>query len=542
MRKALTKFYVRPNLYRALRRLREPAGFDIALWIDAICIDQGSNGEKTHQLPNMLSIYHFCANTRIWLGENIEGRIAQERGMVFVEDIVSIGFLGQLLEDQDRTRDWLAFAELLTKDWFSRRWIIQEVAACRFATIRFGGIEIKWPDFADAIEIFYRGFEQIRKASLTDSASRSALEEFYQRSLPAKALVETTINVFRHWKGSKLQSRWSLERLVLKLNRFLVSDPRDTIYAVLGIANDNISKTGMNPVVDEQILVGNYSKMPLEVYIDFIQYVVSKTRSLDIILRRWAAPITNWSTSPSSEEQDKTSSNLPSWIGVVDSPSSLEQTFIGDPAKCPYRACQDTVAQCSFGVSNQVYDGTITAKGIILGMVAKMSQVVSSLNDVMETLDLLEYPMNVKTSVAGILWRTLVGDRDSGGANPPRWYQRACLYWITHESSELELVTAYQKRVKEVVVNRKLFTYQEPDGSYQQGGVGPCGVQTGDFVCILLGCSVPVILREKKEATNDAKTYTLIGECYVHRKMEGERFFSLDQESIKAQSSTFKIR
>jgi hypothetical protein len=139
----------------------------------------------------------------------------------------------------------LAFAELLTKDWFSRRWIIQEVAACRFATIRYGGIEIKWADFVDAIEIFYRGFDQIRETCLQDDlVSYLSLEEFHRRSLPAKALVETTINVFRHWEGSRLQSRLSLERLVMKLHPFLVSDSRDTIYAVLGIANDNLRSFG----------------------------------------------------------------------------------------------------------------------------------------------------------------------------------------------------------------------------------------------------------------------------------------------------------
>ena len=130
-----------------------------------------------------------------------------------------------------------------------------------------------------------------------------------------------------------------------------------------------------------------------------------------------------------------------------------------------------------------------------------------------------------------------MGDRDSEGGNPPRWHQRACLYWLNQESSQLELVTAYQKRVKEVIFNRNLFAYEELDGSLQDGGVGPSDVQSGDLVCILFGCSVPVILRE--HAMN---TYILIGECYVHRKMEGEHFFGLDQEDIRSQTSTFKIR
>jgi hypothetical protein len=511
-----------------LRRLREGLSFDIGLWIDALCIDQDSNEEKNHQLRKMLMIYHSGANTCIWLGESTGGS-ESERGMKFVEDIVSIGYLRHLLEDPERVRDWLAFAELLTRDWFSRRWIIQEVAASRFATIRFGGVEIKWGDFVEAIEIFFRSFEEIQKMCWTDPEVYVTLDMLRRESLPAKALVETTLNVFRHWEGSVLQSRWSLERLVMKLNRFLVTDSRDTIYAIIGIANDNVRKFGGPIGADEQILVGDYKKKTLEVYIDFFRYAVSKSGSLDIILRRWASPITIWSGSAESE-----GGALPSWIGVVDA-SRIERSFIGEPGKCTYKACSDTVAECSFGLTNNVYDGTITANGIILGAVETTSGLIVSLDDVLKILDQLEYPVSDREKVAGVLWRTLVGDRDSNGGNPPRWYQRACLYWLTHASSELELVAAFQKRVEEVVSDRKLFTYKGVDESFQLGGIGPSGIQSGDLVCILFGCSVPVILRE--HTSND---YILIGECYVHRKMEGEHFFDRDLGSIKKQSFTIR--
>lgn len=154
------KFFIRTNLYRALRRLREEPGLTIGLWIDAICIDQASPEEKTDQLPKMMHIYNGAANTCIWIGESNTGGISTERGMLFVEDIVDISLLDGLLTSRDHIQDWVAFAELLSKDWFSRRWIIQEVASSRFATIRFGGIEMKWADFVDAIEIFHRSLER----------------------------------------------------------------------------------------------------------------------------------------------------------------------------------------------------------------------------------------------------------------------------------------------------------------------------------------------------------------------------------------------
>jgi hypothetical protein len=99
------KFHVRPDLFRALCLLREDSTFNIGLWINAICIDQSANEEKTHQLPKMLLIYHCVVNICIWLGESDKEDIESERGIKFVEDIVGIRSLRHLLEDPQRTVD-----------------------------------------------------------------------------------------------------------------------------------------------------------------------------------------------------------------------------------------------------------------------------------------------------------------------------------------------------------------------------------------------------------------------------------------------------
>lgn len=93
------------------------------------------------------------------------------------------------------------FAQLLRQDWFYRRWIIQEVAASRLATIRYGGVEMKWGDFVDAIEIIHGRFEEIQTTCLEKSLL-PGLDLSQRVTIPAKPMVETTINVFRHWEGS----------------------------------------------------------------------------------------------------------------------------------------------------------------------------------------------------------------------------------------------------------------------------------------------------------------------------------------------------
>lgn len=47
-------------------------------------------------------------------------------------------------------------------------------------------------------------------------------------------------------------------------------------------------------------------------------------------------------------------------------------------------------------------------------------------------------------------------------------------------------------------------------------GLGPKGLLSSDIICIMLGCSVPVVLRKVQDH------FLLVGECYVHGLMDGE--------------------
>jgi hypothetical protein len=73
-------------------------------------------------------------------------------------------------------------------------------------------------------------------------------------------------------------------------------------------------------------------------------------------------------------------------------------------------------------------------------------------------------------------------------------------------------------------------------------GLVPDYADKGDYICILFGCSVPVVLREVKHvltSTQDKGThYEFVGECYVHGMMDGEAV-----EAVAAKDyQTFELR
>ena len=58
---------VTSNLELALRYLRLPFE-ELSLWVDALCIDQNNNNEKSHQVGLMDEVYKQCSTVKIFLG------------------------------------------------------------------------------------------------------------------------------------------------------------------------------------------------------------------------------------------------------------------------------------------------------------------------------------------------------------------------------------------------------------------------------------------------------------------------------------------
>ncbi|KAI4957079.1 hypothetical protein J4E86_005552 [Alternaria arbusti] len=109
-------------------------------------------------------------------------------------------------------------------------------------------------------------------------------------------------------------------------------------------------------------------------------------------------------------------------------------------------------------------------------------------------------------------WRTIVADRGSDNRNPPYYYARACRESVGkggRESGSVNttdlinnernsIIAEFCRRVHAVIWGRSLFRTKQG----KQLGLGK-DVQKGDLVCILHGCTVPVILRAQKKNEGD---------------------------------------
>jgi hypothetical protein len=159
------------NLFEALCHLGYER--DRVLWIDALCIDQENVEEKEQQVRNMDRIYQGAHNVCVWLGC---GSPDDHSAMDAVPELL------RSIEDDFRSprlqSRWAMFGRLLQNDWFSRRWVVQEIALAKRATVHCGDREIPWLDFSDAISLYssnkslWYGF---RIAEDPDAVGRGAL-------------------------------------------------------------------------------------------------------------------------------------------------------------------------------------------------------------------------------------------------------------------------------------------------------------------------------------------------------------------------------
>lgn len=280
-RKKAKPYQITKNLKSALLLLRsqiKPPEYVRRIWVDALCINQNNDDEKSIQIPLMAEIYSHATRVCIWLGADTKPG-ESKKACDFVNTVTQFDHFDELVVDNDMTEQWDAFCSLLKRPWFSRRWIVQEIAVARGAIMYCGTGEVNWNDFADAVSLFSSRPEELRV--LFKRASEKHHNPNYLgviEKLGASWLSNKLTLLFRraeNGRGRVLEHLLSLEALMSDLTLFEAGDPRDTLYAILWLAND-VRKTGPSHHLEYHSRVPSKANSPTEK-----RHVVNATFSED---------------------------------------------------------------------------------------------------------------------------------------------------------------------------------------------------------------------------------------------------------------------
>ena len=573
---------LRPNLDSAMRALRI-LDHDIHVWIDALCINQDDKSETMEQISLMADIYRLSNSVAVWLGDTTSyGKVA----FSFATWIIKHPDLVVHVAEQHLKVLITAFFDMIRNPWFQRKWVVADFVLAREVNLHYGKNVLPWKIMAGAVYVLrYRALDLLQLFLHKNNNADSFLDFLADfRYQAVNEFVDLRDDMQRKLSDPLHEPRIRLDELVTRTALLNAGVIHDTVYSMISLVSERRLVSSdverQSPVLAEsqpEIVLGlpaknpflgssagvplkashppsppprasgyslsgfnwravNYNLPAREVCSDFVKYSIRSTRQLDIICRPWAPEV----------------SGLPSWVR----PRS-EHAFrvLDDNRYC--RANADSLAVLT-STSQTLYSAC--GKGVLLAWYECFYP--NTLSLAVEGFELGIVDVVAPPAMNGILpkewrtiggrskksnasedwfWRTLVADRDCTGLACPAWCKLASEHVLQNSDghdldirrlmfeSSPGIVFDFLRRVQSVIWERRLATLG-------QGYVvlGPKSCKAGDSVCILHGCSVPVLLRRRRYMAG----YSFVGECYVHGMMDGEASTLKDDEKLPTKSFT----
>jgi hypothetical protein len=267
-----TELEITESLDVALRHIAED-NKTLVLWVDALCINQSHDVEKSFQVQRMGSIYQSAAMTLAWLGP-----AADESDLAFQElrDFFRQQTPARFREaSQAEVKGFLSarVANLFARPWFTRVWVKQEVMLNKVAYFVCGGQDITKQRLVHAFICYVTAISRFRHDFVPFHVLRFALRFSDSGPWPLADYMADGATSMGFRYGRFLQS----------------SEPRDFVYSHLGMIKDH-----------HQLIKIDYSDTVEDIYSDFAEVIVRESRTVRDISRIWG---------PSKKYR-----RLPSWV------------------------------------------------------------------------------------------------------------------------------------------------------------------------------------------------------------------------------------
>ena len=552
------------NLHDFLQRIcHDPQLCSQRLWIDSICINQQDPIERGSQVSFMASIYRSASMVIAWLGEedvytedsfaltrNIANLCTDCRKQIKPKNIGSEAFrsiLGPLADD----RVWSSLRQFWRRRYFRRAWIIQEVALAKKVIAQCGRHTLDW-DHIVQMSWFstVTPWARFLNAGIHEPTDR----EYSNHALPLYLDANARLKQSKRYP--------TLLYALVRARRFECLDPRDKVYALLGLAADySKEKLRLQPVYGDRSIAKTYVSAAIHILED----------ADDLLLLAQA-----------EGENFQRIACLPSWVPDW---SCAKGVGLGLVGYTRFKAAGDLPRSLIIHESNM----SLALHGLRLDQIVQVEEskdeaLIHSKPayfpgwfSILSTLPPVYHNGQPKIEV---FWKTLITDTaarlaDSAQHPAPEefrlafydWLTRIALSWmaeppsmkktrffegLTHlaASDNTGLIATIVGKPHMGLKSNSFSRYitnpkdtgsdDPPDAddyesilshSFQTRllrtsanylGLATASIREGDSVWIISGSRVPFILRE----TGSLNEYRLVGGAYIHGFMQGEALTS----------------
>ena len=221
-------FSVRENLWRALDLIlrdskSEPVPY---VWVDAISINQMNVLERNQQVQLMPQIYGEAELVLVWISGYGPYVYAA------AEEMTAYRPMRPDQENLDHLTPATtgALRALFSEAYWTRMWIVQEFVLAKDMRFYYGDKQFSWTDLRNTMA--YLDLSDV--AIHCQTHELAAVRDNYQYIRDSSAF-----RVFRFRKLKKELGAFDIFELILAFHMQDCSDPRDKVFALLGVSSDN---------------------------------------------------------------------------------------------------------------------------------------------------------------------------------------------------------------------------------------------------------------------------------------------------------------
>ncbi|KAI1338868.1 heterokaryon incompatibility protein-domain-containing protein [Xylariaceae sp. FL0016] len=244
------RFYARPHLYASLKSLRHHQ-LSYYIWIDAICINQRDDEEKTEQLPLMGQIYSKASKVAISLhtddgdGENAFFDTVEHYRQHYVE--YHAPTVNQVPHILHKATQWLC-----RNPYFGRMWIVQENALARERILIGRTRQVPW---------FYVA-RMVAESTMTDSNGFS--QEMLSQMIRESG-IEHAVRPDPHRLKQEAPAITMFNTLA-KYRQQQCFDRRDKVFGLLGLPEMQ------KPKIQNTCRRSGYTKEIYHLFLDLLEW------------------------------------------------------------------------------------------------------------------------------------------------------------------------------------------------------------------------------------------------------------------------------
>ena len=272
-------FEITRNLHQLLSQLRGTMEEEY-LWADAVCIDQATDVEKTAQVRLMTKIHSRAELVLIWLGEE---QATDKDGLQLMLEVHNLLGWSEECNGTDPIDleasalpdvfdpSWDALVNILTRQWFTRMWPIQELIVAHEAAFLCGQNKIPSSLILSVGALF------VKNTSLRWVVGVRA----------------TAISASSYYHLIRLYARYgplNLLHLLWFTRRFETAESRDKIFALVGLTEDvenefiDYERNLRDILVDlaERILTNDLGRLIKNKPLCLLSYVEARPQSSDL--------------------------------------------------------------------------------------------------------------------------------------------------------------------------------------------------------------------------------------------------------------------